>query len=426
MNPRQVSILWILAVVLGLAVTFVKVRQQSSTQTATDRSPGEKLFEKFPAGETAAITLTDADSTLTLRKKDGGWVVAEREDFPARTSNVLSLLRTLAEIKIVQAMEAGPSFAPRFGMDESAKEADDRGITAAFADASGKEIARVSIGRTLESGGRFVRNHADETGFYTVNDMLFIFDGDPTRWLDDGFIKPEKITSIHVADADKPDLKLWHVSRETEDGEYQLADAAPGEILDTATATALKSVLGFARFNDVIPAADVEARKADTAKPRIATLTTAEGFTYTLTLTPAKPKAEGDDPAAAPAGDETLLTVTVDATLPAERKKAEGETADAAAELDKAFAERSTTLKTRLEKEKALAGRTFLVSKSTIESLLKSRDEITAAPAEPATTATPPALEGAAIGGLLGAPPAGGVTVTTPPIEIPAIPVEEE
>jgi len=432
MNPRQVTALWIIAIVLGLAVALVKVRQQSAADTSTKRSPGDTLFEKFPAEQVSSVALTDAKGTLTLHKKDDGWVVAERDNYPARTPNVLSLIRTLAEIKIVQAMEAGPSFAPRFGMDESAKDADERGITASFADASGNEIARLSIGRTIESGGRFVRNHADETGFYAVNDMLFMFEGDPARWLDESFLRLEKIKSIHVANADNPEIKLWHVVRDAEDGDFRLADAAPGEMLEATAGDTLKRLMAFARFNDVIPAADVDARTADTAQARIATVTTFEGFTYTFTIVPATPKESADNPDdmfGASAGDDQLLTVSVEASLPTERKKSDDESEDASAELDKAFAERLETLTTRLNKEQTLAGRTFLVSKSIVEPLLKERDDITTGPPEPAAaTATD---SGPAVGGLLGpgatpAAPTGGVTVTTPPIEIPVSPAVEE
>lgn len=426
MNPRQVTILWILAVALGLAVAIVKVRQQSAIDTATDRAPGDSLFEAFPAAEVTTVTLTDAESTLTLNKTTGGWVVAERDDYPSRTPNVLALLRTLGEIKIVQAMEAGPSFASHFGTDDDAKDADERGTTAAFADESGKEIARVTVGRNRENGGRFIRNHADESGFYAVNDLLMMFDTDPIRWLDDSFIRIENISSIHVAEADNPGIKLWHVTRETEDGDFRLADAAPGETLEATAGDSFKRLMGFARFSDVVPTAEVEARTAtDAAKPRIATINTFEGFTYTFTIAPAKPQAAAADPdMPPPATDEQLLTVSVEATLPAERKKADDESDEAAAELDKAFAERIETLTKRLETERAFAGRTYVVAKSVVEPLLKERDDITAAPPEPttATEPTPPsALEGASIGNAAG----GGVTVTTPPIEIPSIPARD-
>ena len=421
MNPRQVTVLWIIAVALGLAVALVKVSQQAARDTATNRTPGQTLFEKFPATDVASVTFTDATGSITIRQNDeGDWLVADRDDYPARSSNVLTILRTLTELKIAQATEAGPSFAPRFGMDENATSAEDRGITAAFADASGEEIARVSIGRMLESGGRFVRNHADQSGFYTVNDMLHMFDLDPVRWLDDSFIRPEKISSIQVAEAAAPDVRLWHVARESEDDDFRLADGAPGETLESAAADSFKRLMGFARFQDVVPAAEVEGRTAGSPAPRIATIETFEGFTYTVTIAPATSGDPGDDPdGPPPATDDQLITVAVDATLPAERKKGEEETEEEAAELDKAFTERHEKLTEKLANEQALAGRTFLVTKSVVEPLLKDRDDITTGPPEQAESADP----------IVSPPvsaPNRGTSVTTPPIEIPAPQAPEE
>ncbi len=408
MNSRQVIILWIIAVALAIAVALVKVRQSSSRDTATNRTSGDTLLESFAADQVASITLADAKGSLTLNQQDGTWVVADRDNYPARVPNILTLLRTLADLKVVQAMEAGPSFAPRFGMDEASRNADNRGITATFADASGKEIARVSAGRILESGGRFVRNHGDESGFYTVNDMLHMFDTDPIRWLDDTFIRPEKISSIRVAEAGEGGLTLWHVARDAEEDDFRLADGAPGETIDTTATASLKSLMGFARFQDVVPASDVAETTASEPTPRVATVETFEGFKYTFNIAPAKPVAADpeDEDAMPPAPDDQLLSLTVEATLPSERKKGDDETEEVAAELDKAFTERLATVTEKLEKESALAGRTFRVTKSVVDALLKNRDDITADPPAPEETQT-------------STPQNNPNVVTTPPIEIP-------
>lgn len=408
MNSRQVIILWIIAVALAIAVGLVKLRQQSATDTATDRSPGETLLETFPVEKVSQITLTDSKGSLTLAQQDAVWVVVDRDNYPAKVQNVLNLMRTLAELKVIQSMEAGPSFAPRFGMDEESSNPENRGITVTFADASGQEIARVSVGRTLDSGGRFIRNHADESGFYTVNDMLHMFDTDPIRWLDDVFIRPEKISSVRIADALEGGNTYWHVTRDSEESDFRLADAAPGETLDTTAADSFKRLLSFARFQDVVPAVDLAATTAAEPAPRIATIETFEGFKYTLTIAPAKPAtADPNDGNAVPAAeDDQLLSITVNAALPTERKKGENESEEDATELDKAFTERLAALSKKLAQEQALAGRTFRVTKSVVEALLKSRDEITAESPAPEQAGAPAAENRQTV-------------VTTPPIEIP-------
>jgi hypothetical protein len=116
--------------------------------------------------------------------------------------------------------------------------------------------------------------------------------------------------------------------------------------------------------------------------------------------------------------DSYALTVAVAAELPKERKKADGEKPEDAKTKDSAFTDRLKTLTEKLAKEQALAGRTFEVSKATVEALLKDRSALLKKDAAPAT---PPAA---------GAPQAGTpvqaatrpIEVTTPPIAVPPMP----
>lgn len=387
MNKRQVITLWVIAIILGFAVAAVKLTQKDATQSATERSPGQTLFEKFPAAEIASVSIQGAEGSATLTRKDGNWMVSERDDYPANASYVNDFLRTLGELKVTRGMEAGPSFAPRFGMDENADKAEDHGLTAVFKDASGNEIATVSLGKNIESGadaspfggggvvGRYIRNHSDESGFYAVSEMFPSISDEPSRWLADDFFSPEKIKSISLG-AENSGETEWKITRDTEEAQYKVADGAPDEVFDNNANSPLMYLFSYSRFTDVVPADEAVAR-AEADKKREAVIETFEGFTYNLTITPAKPvaavAAEGGEAAAS---EDYLLTVSVTAELPKERKKEEGESEEDAKTKDAAFAERLKTLTEKLEKEKAYEGRTYLVAKSTVDPLLRERSQI--------------------------------------------------
>jgi hypothetical protein len=435
MNKRQVIILWVIAIALGAAVTAVKVSQNQSTRNATKRSQGQTLFESFPANDAASIEIQGAAGSVTLAKKDGKWVVAQRDGHPANKTFVNDFIRTLGELKVTLGLEAGPSFAPRFGMDEAATKPADRGLTATFKDAAGKEIAKVSLGKSIESGsapspmgggsavGRYVRNHADDSGFYAVSEMFPSVSDDAKRWLDSGFINPEKIKSITLSQPGKSE-NAWKLTRDDENAEFKLEGATATEVLDTTVTGPLKSLFSYARFEDVVPANKVAERAADDGK-RTAVIETVEGFTYTLHISPTKPgPAAPAAPDAEPAAtDNFLLTVEVAAEIPKERKKAEGEKPEDAKAKDTAFAERQKALTEKLAKEKALAGITFEVAKSTVDPLLKDRAALI-------TKATPPPAEGAPTGGVQQLP--GGmiarppVSATTPSISVPPADQDEQ
>jgi hypothetical protein len=436
MNKRQVIILWVTAIILGVIVTIVKLNQSDTTRSATNRAPGETLFESFPANDAAEIEIQDAKARFHLAKKDGKWVISERNGYPANTNYVFDFLRTLGELKVTMGTEAGPSFAPRFGMDDAAEKPEEHGLTATFKDASGKEIAKVSLGKNITGGdqssmmsggavGRYVRNHADESGFYSVSEMFPSVNADPKHWLADGFISPEKVKSISVTLPGKSDI-AWKVVRDGEEAEFKFDGAAATEVLDSGSGSPLKSILSYSSFEDVVPP-DKVADKAEEGQKRTVTIQTFEGFTYTITLTPTKlaasatPPADGEPPAAT---DNFLMTVDVAAELPKERKKEEGEKPEDAKTKDTAFTDRLKSLTEKLEKEKAFTGITFEVGNSTLAALLKDKAAMVAKPADPAA-ANPPVQKFP--GGMVARPP---VTATTPPLEAVtppiSIPAQEE
>jgi len=418
MNKRQVIALWIIAAVLGTAVGIIKYNQSGETKSSTQRTPGQTLFETFPANEVAAVEISGASGKINLIRKDGRWIITERDGYPANSGYVNDFIRTLAELKVARATEAGPSFAPRFGMDESAVTAEDRGLSATFRDASGKELAKISLGKNIQSGadagpygggsvGRYIRNHADESGFYAISELFPAVTDEVVRWLDDSFFSPEKIQSISLSGKGTEET-VWKLVRETEEAEFKLDAAKSGEVLNTTAAAPLKNIFSYARFDDVVPAAEVEQR-TNVAEKRTATIVTFEGFTYQIAITPSKPAGKEDAPAAT---DKMLLTVSVDAQLPKERKKETDEKPEDAKTKDEAFTTRLNSLTEKLAKEKQLSGKTFVVAKSTVEPLLKERpDLIVKAEAAPAPNP--------AQGSVRKLP--GGI-VTTPPISIPPSP----
>lgn len=415
MKSRTVIILWIIAIILGAGIATLKINRDSVTTAATYRAPGESLVEDFPSAEVASIEISGAERSTTLIKREDQWTVAQRDQFPADSRTINDLLRTLSELEVTQAIEAGPSFAPSFGMDENSDDPAEHGVTAAFKDPEGKELARLTFGKNLESAaapgsplgggatGRYVRNHYDESGFYAVSEVFGILSPDPKNWLADDFIQAEKIQSISVTHPGADEL-AWTLVRNDEDGEFQFQDPGEGEKPDPAAAAPLKALFSFGRFEDVVPTAEV-APRATPEQLRKATITTFEGLTYQVSFQPAKPFGEspGAD-APPPAADSFLLSFEVSAELPEARKKPEGETEEDAKTRDKAFTDRRKTLADRLEKAKALSGRTFEVSKTMVEPLLKDRTALTTQAPAPAT------------------PPPGrpGTTAYTQPIGIPS------
>ncbi|MFN4874311.1 MAG: DUF4340 domain-containing protein, partial [Akkermansiaceae bacterium] len=352
MKPRTVIILWIIALALGVTVYAVKKASGDNIKTTTQRSAGQTLIADFPAKDISSIHITDADLSVTLQKKDGNWIVVERDGFNANSTEITGFLRTLIDLKVTQGIEAGPSFASRFGMDEKSSDPTQRGVTAEFKDTSGKSLATISFGKNLDSTassspfgggsvGRFVRNHADESGFYAVSELFPSLSANPKNWLSEEFIKIEKIQSISLTQPGS-DKNEWELDRDSEEADFKFTSAFPGVKIDKVAADPLKSFLSYGRFDDIVPTAEIE-KRASPDKLQTATIKTFEGLTYVLTLQPSKSNSEN-----------YLLTFKVSGELPEKRKAAENEKPEDAAAAEKAFADRRKALADSIAQTKKL------------------------------------------------------------------------
>jgi hypothetical protein len=374
MKARTVIILWIIALVLGVSVYAVKKTTGDDIKNTTDRSAGQTLIADFPAKDVNSIQITDGELSVTLEKKNDNWIVVDRDGFNAISTEITGLLRTLIDLKVTQGIEAGPSFASRFGMDEKSTDPTQRGVTAEFKDASGKSLATISFGKNLDSTassspfgggsvGRYVRNHADESGFYAVSEVFPSLSADPKNWLAEEFIKIEKIQSIALTQAGS-DKNEWELERDSEEADFKFTSAFPGVKIDKAATDPLKSLLSYGRFDDIVPTAEIE-KRASPDKLQSATIKTFEGLTYVLALQPSKSNSEN-----------YLLTFKVSGELPEKRKAAENEKPEDAAAADKAFADRRKSLADSIAQTKKLEPITFEISKFTVDALLKSRTDL--------------------------------------------------
>ena len=452
MTKSTLALLWLAAAGLGAGVAVVKQGQTRAFENATARKRGETLFAQFPADKVARITVKSASDSVTLAKGEAGWTVAERENYPASASRINEVLRTLAEVKVTQGIDAGPRYDARFGIDPAASKDEDHGLQLTFADAAGAELAAVALGKNTESAasagpfgfgggatGRFIRNRADQSGLYVTSETFARVVATPKDWLREDFVKVEKLKSVAMQMPNKPDYQAWKLTRPDEGADFSLEGIGADETLDATVANPLKSIFSFARFEDVAP--NERAKLLDSSPDaRLATLETEEGFTYQLKFAPApkeekkeEKKEDGQDPAADPAAateGNYLLAVTVTATIPEQRKKEEGEKEEDAKAKEEAFQKRTTELKEKLATEKQLEGRTFEVTKWTVDALLKDRAQLVkkkdAPAATPAATTPPVAVPPGVTPPPGPATPRPRIEAVTPPIAVPPLPEEGE
>jgi hypothetical protein len=145
---------------------------------------------------------------------------------------------------------------------------------------------------------------------------------------------------------------------------------------------------------------DVSAPDSGTAgtgidPPVVAKVESFDGFTYTLRIG-----------LKAVTNDNHHLQVTVAGSFPKERAAVADEKPEDKDRLDKEFKEKTAKLEEKLKKEKAFDGWTYLVSKWTVDTLLKDRKDFLEEKKPEADAAAKPAGEpGEAQPGPLPPPP---------------------
>ena len=390
MNRKQLVILLALVVVLGGAGLLLNKRQKTSW-TDSNTSVGTKVLGDFPVNDVAEITIKHDTNTLTLaKKKDDVWRVRERKDYPASYPEITDFLMKARELKVVQSEQVGPSQLPRLALAQTP--GTNAPTVVDFKNTEGKSIRELWLGKKHvrksnqpspyggmdDEGwpdGRYVKVAGAGT-VLLVSEPLANIDPKPEQWISKDFFKVEKPRMVQV---DFPaETNSWKLSRETETGEWKLADVKPGEQLDSSKASGLNTALSSPTINDVAVEPNLET--LGLAKPVVVKLETFDNFQYTLKV-------------GTKANDTYPVTVFVSAELPKERSPGKDEKPEDKTKLDKEFQDRQKVLNEKLTQEKALENWVYLVSSWSLDPVLKNRGQLMvekkdeaktdAAPAEP-------------------------------------------
>lgn len=391
MNRKQLIVLIVSGAIIG-ALGLVLYSRQRSSWNNSDTALGQKVIANFPLNDVAQVTIKEAAAEVNLVKIDDRWRVKERWNYPANFTELHQLLTKVWELKTVQPVKVGPSQLARLELIEPSGGGNPNtntntsnpstnskaGTLIEFKDKNGKEIQELLLGK------KYVRESASSSPFgggdypvgryvmasgsgspkvSLVSETFTEVEAKPDRWLNKDFFKVEKLRSISVTSTNT--TNSWKIVREKEGGDLKLADKRESEDLDTSKASGVGFALSSPSFNDVV-SPEMKAEDLGLHAPRVAVLETFDNFTYTVKIGNKTPE------------DNYYLTVGVDANLVRERTPGADEKPEDKEKLDKEFQEKLKKLEDKLKQEKEYAGWTYLVSKWTIDPVLKERHELLA------------------------------------------------
>ena len=374
MNRKQLSLLIVVCVVLGAAGLILSKRREADWNKASAEL-GQKLVKDFPINDIAQLRIKSQEAEVNVTKKGDDWVVKERGEYPANFGEVTDVLRKFWDLKVTQPQPISQTQLGRLELLPPDKGGTNSGTLVECKDAGGKTLVALTLGKKHmkqargESqfgggswpDGRYVMVGDDPKKVSLIKDELSNLEPKPEHWLNKDFFKVEKLKAVSVVATNA--TNNWKLARETETGEWKLTDAKGDEKADSSKVSGMNYLLNSPSFNDVALTWSFN----ETNKPATtATLETFENFKYLVKL-------------ASKGGDDYYLNVAVSATLPKERTGATtNETKEVKEKLDKEFKEKTEKLQEKLKTEQAYGKWTYVVSKWTVDNLLKERKDLLA------------------------------------------------
>ena len=106
MNARVAIVLVVLLAVLGGGALLYSY-QERTRRPENVATLGRPLLKDLKVADVATIKITEPKSTLTIQRKDDGWVIAERRGFPADVAKVREFALKLIGLKVGQSEPIG-------------------------------------------------------------------------------------------------------------------------------------------------------------------------------------------------------------------------------------------------------------------------------------------------------------------------------
>ncbi len=263
----------------------------------TDPRVGQRVADPAALASAARVTIRSSEKTLELALADGGrWTVSGEPVLPADASRLARLTGDLVTPKIERLVSTNPERLAGFELGSA-------GL--AYADAEGKTLLALDLGKTLEGGARLLR-YGDEPKAYAARLNLWL-DAEPASWRDTALVAGLQASDIASISISFPDTdgaaSPVVVSRASATEPWTSPSTPAGQQVKSSVVSTQTSNLSSLRYTQVTPAGS-ETVAAARPHARELSLTTFAGRSIKFTFfrapeppaPPAPEVAEGEEP----------------------------------------------------------------------------------------------------------------------------------
>lgn len=253
MHNKLLRLALVAVIALGLAFWVGSSRQPEET-LGGGRVAVPGLGDALNDITRLRLVGAEAKPIATLEKRESGWVVAEKDGYPADVSKVREYLIKLSNAKYLEPKTSSPDLYGKLGVEDVAA----AGAKGVQIEIDGlKEPLKLIVGIYNTQGGdsTFVRRSDQEQAWLASGNL--VADKVAANWLrrDLADIQSSRIAEVTIASGGKT---LRAFKNDAAEPNFAVADVPKGrELSSEYVANGLASVLSGLRFDDVVKAGSV-------------------------------------------------------------------------------------------------------------------------------------------------------------------------
>ena len=247
MNNKKLTILGIVAVVM---VLWAVLQSRISNRPGAEPDRPVYLIQGFDPSGVDSIVIGTGEEAFALKRRTSGFVVVDKDNYPAKTSEINSLVSKCSDIQTSELVTDNPANHEDLEVtEEKARSV----VKFMKADPNSSLLTGIVVGKTKELGqGSYVRllssNPALSNKVYVASNVPW-FGGDEMNYIDQELIaaKKEDIKSVTVS------LPSGPYTLATKEGSQDvvLENIPAGKKLKSSEAQSVFTALTSLRFDDV-------------------------------------------------------------------------------------------------------------------------------------------------------------------------------
>lgn len=378
------------AVLIGGLALLMKSRDEASWQEQSVAA-GTKLLGDLAVNDIASVRLLGPEGRVTAKRDESGWVIEERQGYPADFGRISSLVRKIADLAPVQNVPLGEGDLAALVLKVPQGDGPDAetGTLVEFADASGRKLAALVAGKNHTTSspaagpmmggmvtGRYVMLVDAPQTAYLVTETLADLQTSPAQWIDKSFVHPGQPKRIEVKA--QGDDRNWTIERAAPGAAWKLAGAGKNQSLDESKLLNVDSLITGLAIADVPDGADDARLKPLKEKPVTVSIDSFEGLRYVLTF-----GESGADNLPA----QMSVEVTGDPLAPPVPAPAEGQKPEEAAA--KAMEAAKKARDEKVAQATKLQGKQVFIPRNFLQTFLVGRKSLLAAAPQPTPAPSP-------------------------------------